>query len=63
MSESYNVVWSIDVDANTPRQAAEIARDIQRDPDSKVSSSFAVEDDQNTIHYIDLLEPDFMEGR
>ena len=31
---TYRVVWEIDIDADTPEEAARIALDIQRDPES-----------------------------
>ena len=30
----YRVIWEIDLDADTPREAAELARDFQRNPDT-----------------------------
>jgi hypothetical protein len=30
----YEVTWVIDIDADTPREAAELALKVQRDPDS-----------------------------
>jgi len=32
--KTYRVTWTIDIDADTPREAAQMALDIQRDPDS-----------------------------
>ena len=32
--KTYRVTWTIDIDADTPREAAQRALDIQRDPDS-----------------------------
>jgi len=32
--KTYRVNWAIDIDADTPREAAQLALDIQRDPDS-----------------------------
>ena len=34
MRRDYKVIWEIDIAANSMREAAEIALDIQRDPDS-----------------------------
>lgn len=31
----YRVVWQIDIDANSPREAAELAKQIQIDPKSR----------------------------
>lgn len=48
---TYRVTWEIDVDARTPREAAEQALAIQRDPVS-AATVFGVEGEQ-----IDLSEP------
>lgn len=34
MTREYTVTWTIQVDADSPEQAARIAGDIQRDPES-----------------------------
>jgi len=39
----YRVVWEIDIDAETPDDAAEAALLVQRDPDS-IATFFTVED-------------------
>lgn len=52
----YVVTWEIDVFANDPQQAAEIALDIQRDPESEaIFFTVALHTDR---HEIDLLEQD-----
>jgi len=59
---SYRVVWTIDIEADTPRQAAEKALEIQRDSDS-MATCFEVDVspgyghvDSNMIQ-IDLSRP------
>lgn len=49
---SFTVHWSIDLDADTPREAAEQALTIQRDPNS-LATVFRVRD-QIATHTIDL---------
>ena len=39
--KTYRVTWAIDIDAASPREAAQLAWDIQRDPDS-IATSFEV---------------------
>lgn len=34
MTTQYRVTWQIDIEANSPREAAEMARAIQRKPDN-----------------------------
>ena len=43
MVRSYRVRWEIDIYANTPREAAQEARRIQRDPES-TATVFAVDE-------------------
>lgn len=59
MSRRFIVIWEIGVDADSPLEAARIAQQIQRDPDS-----FATEFIVNEINgapdaewVIDLLDP------
>lgn len=53
----YRVVWAIDVTASSPRQAAQIAQDIQRRPGTTATVFDVVERDGNGAwHQIDLLE-------
>lgn len=49
----YRVVWEIDLDADSPREAAEIALRVQRDTDS-LATVFAVTDERGDLHMIDL---------
>lgn len=55
MSE-YTVTWEIQVDAASPRDAAVIARDLQRDTKADVGT-FDVTDEDGKITRIDLGEP------
>ncbi len=41
MTTAYRVTWVIDIDADTPREAAEKALEIQRDPQS-IATHFIV---------------------
>ena len=43
---SYKVIWAIDIEADSHQEAAEIALDIQRDPDS-IATIFEVTDTDN----------------
>ena len=52
-SFQYHVVWSIDIEADTPEAAAQAALAIQRDPAS-IATCFAVLDDVGEVHHIDL---------
>lgn len=53
---TYRVTWEIDIDAETPRAAAERAQEMMRDPDS-IATVFKVED-AHDVHVVDLLEED-----
>lgn len=59
---SYRVRWEIDLDAETPREAAQLALKIHRDPGSQ-STVFDVDemDAGETVilsqHIVDLEEP------
>jgi hypothetical protein len=50
--KSYRVTWEIDIDAASPREAAEKALHIQRDPDS-IATVFAVAEKRRLLQ-IDL---------
>ena len=52
---SYIVTWTIDIDAKTPRQAAELAFEIMQDKDS-IANSFEVLDPKSG----ELIEVDIM---
>lgn len=53
MSE-YRVKWEIDIEAESPEEAARIALDIQRDPDS-IATAFDVTNRFNdTTTHVDL---------
>jgi hypothetical protein len=53
--EHYLVTWDIDIDADSPKEAAEKALVIQRDPES-VATVFRIEDDDRNSHTVDLDE-------
>lgn len=51
----YRVEWCIEVDAENPREAAQRALEIQRDPDS-MAVVFDVLDEEGDLHHVDLQE-------
>jgi hypothetical protein len=53
---TYRVNWSIDLEADAPRAAAEEALRVQRDPQS-IATVFQVQDMDGCICDIDLLKP------
>ena len=54
--KTYRVSWEIDIDAESPRAAAEKAQAIQRDPESLATVFDVIEMDGDTIQRIDLEE-------
>ena len=50
----YAVIWKIDIDAESPREAAEIALKIQRDPFSTATVFEVSERDSDESCLIDL---------
>ena len=53
----YRVVWEIDTSASNPVEAAERAREIQRDPQSW-ATVYRVTDEEGHIRKIDFAEVD-----
>lgn len=53
----YRVTWIIDIDADTPREAALRALEIQRDPNS-IAQVFEVSEPDSDPWTIDLLDPE-----
>ncbi len=51
----YHVIWEIDLDAETPKEAAERALEIQRNPDS-MAVVFSVCDDDGNLTQVDLMD-------
>ncbi len=51
----YHVIWEIDLDATTPKEAAERALEIHRDPDS-TATVFNVCDEYGNLTEVDLLD-------
>lgn len=51
----YRVTWEIDIDAGSPREAAELCLALHRDPDS-TATFFMVEDDDGNKTTVDLQE-------
>ncbi len=52
-SQHYEVTWTLDVEADSPREAAELALAFQHDQ-SRTATFFIVEDDLNTTYHINL---------
>lgn len=52
----YRVKWDIDIEADSPREAAKEALSIQRDPGSEAVVFEVVDTDSGEIFTIDLLE-------
>ena len=53
--QTFHLVWEIDIDANSPREAAEKALAIQKCPDS-IATVFQVIDERGESVRVDLLE-------
>jgi hypothetical protein len=53
--KEYHVSWEIDLYAESPREAAERALAIQRNPDS-MATVFVVADEEGNIEHIDLKD-------
>ncbi len=58
--KTYRVEWSIEIDADTPREAAEMALDIQRDPFSTATvfevKEFDTDEDAQTVDLEEVVE-------
>lgn len=55
MSKNYYVTWSIEVEATSPKVAAEMALEIQRDPES-IATVFMVSDENGAVARIDAAK-------
>jgi hypothetical protein len=55
-TKEYRVVWKIDIEADSPRRAAEYARWIQKDPSSTATLFEVVDTEDDSTVEIDLLE-------
>jgi hypothetical protein len=53
---SYLVEWSIDIDAESPEEAARLALATQRDPDSTAVMFYVRSDDRPSGVMVDLLD-------
>ena len=49
----YLVTWTIEINADSPKQAAQLAQTIQRSPQA-LATFFKVEDEKGNTHEIDL---------
>lgn len=52
----YRVAWYIDVEAETPKEAAEKARQYQRNPEAQVGVFECGTDEDDTVYVVDLDE-------
>ena len=55
--KTYRVIWSIDIEAGSPREAAREAQRIQRDPNSTANVFDVIPSDEDSV-VIDLDEPE-----
>ena len=55
---THRVIWEIDIDAETPREAAEKALEIQRDVNSTAThfTVITMQSDDMNVDYIDFHE-------
>lgn len=53
--QTFNVIWEIEIDADTAEAAARQAREIQLDPENQ-SGYFTVVDEEGEISDVDVLE-------
>lgn len=57
MSELYRVIWEVDVEAESPQEAAEIARSYQTRPDT-TATVFTVRHPNGVDTVVDLIQED-----
>ena len=55
MAKQYNVTWEMPIEADSPREAAEIALRVHRDP-SSIATFFVVEDENEREFCIDVCD-------
>lgn len=60
---TYRVIWEIDIDADSPREAAQEADRIQRAPCRNWSSVYQVVDPSGATTQVDVDEQDEEAGR
>lgn len=53
---TYSIKWEIEIDAETPEEAARKALEIQRDPQSIYAMVFDVSDQRGNTTRVDLIE-------
>ena len=58
----YHITWKIEVEGESFEHAAQIALDIQRDPNS-IATQFEVRDASGTIRELDITFPLWREER
>jgi len=58
---SYRITWEIDVDADSPREAAHRAREIQLDPEAWVGCFEIREDGSDEVLRVDIDDVDLDE--
>lgn len=54
----FKVVWEIQLEANSPLEAAKTAREWQLDKDSSATMYYVQEDEKKEVFSVDLLEDD-----
>lgn len=57
---TYAVIWEINIEADSPEEAAKEGIRIQQDPES-LASHFHVVDEDGVIYEVDLLEDEELE--
>ena len=55
MTKNYYLTWSIEIEATSPKVAAEMALEIQRDPES-IATVFMVSDENGAVVQIDAAK-------
>jgi hypothetical protein len=53
--QTYRVIWEIDVEADSPKDAAELARNFQAAPDT-IATIYDVRDEVGELSRVDLQE-------
>jgi hypothetical protein len=51
--KEYRVLWEIELEASTPEEAAQLARELQLDPES-FATFFIVQEPDGTEHEIEI---------
>ena len=54
----FKVVWEIQLEADSPLEAAKLAQEIQQDKNSSATMYYVQEDEKKEVFSVDLLEDD-----